>query len=322
MNPQPTWDVLDSSKLSDYFTCPRMFFYSHVLGWRTTTPKHDLYFGECWHKAREFMLLHGYDDVVGAYRAFIDPYRLEYPEETDELYTPKDPVCVGLAINGFSINYPRDLRDNKVLFTETSGTVPINFEGRKLHYRMDSIMQRNEDGKIFSWDHKSTKRFSQTWANYFLLSTQTGTYTHCLYCLYPIEQVLGIEYCGTCFEFLKRGSRNRDAGYHVSYQRVNAFKTPDQMNAWLWTVNSLVDEIERDFDRLSDCEEADAVLMAFRMNPESCSKYWGCIFHDFCLSWPNPLQRCFEPPPGFKVEFWDPREIETTNKMDLEWGGK
>jgi len=321
IEPNPAWEVLDSSKLSDYLTCPRKFFYTHVLGWRPDTSAHDLYFGECWHIAREYMLLNGYEDISGAYSAFISKYREMFDVETDDLYRPKDPVAVAMAIRQFADEKPRDLIDNEVLFTEISGTVPIDFKGRRLHYRMDSVLRRKEDGKIFSWDHKSTKRFSTTWSNQFFLSIQNGTYTHCLYCLHPINQVLGIEFCGTCFEYLKRGSKARDAGYHITLQRVPAFKTPDQMNAWLWTVNNLYDDVTRDFDRLSNCTEDDAVLMAFQMNPESCGKYWGCIFHDFCISWPNPLQRAAEPPLGFREEFWDPRNMKTTNKMDLEWKG-
>jgi hypothetical protein len=60
-------------------------------------------------------------------------------------------------------------------------------------------MRRLSDGKVFSWDHKSTSGKyinNDSWANQFYLSIQNGTYTHCLYCQYPIEDVLGIEFCG------------------------------------------------------------------------------------------------------------------------------
>ena len=81
----------------------------------------------------------------------------------------------------------------------------------------------------------------------------------------------------------------------------------------------LLDELDREMDRLFRCKEEDTVLMAFPMNPKSCSAYRGCQFHDFCLSWSNPLQRCYEPPLGFKEEFWDPSQMDTTVKKDLEW---
>ena len=128
-----------------------------------------------------------------------------------------------------------------------------------------------------------------------------------------------MEFCGTCFEYLKRGSSQREQGYHISFQRVPAWKTSDQMNVGLWNTVNTVYDVDRDMDRLSDCREGDAVMMCFPLNPGSCTKYWGCQYHDYCISWPNPLQRCEEPPLGFKIEYWDPSAMVTTNKLNLEW---
>lgn len=315
---QDTWAIRDSSKLDDYQECPRKYFFTHILGWRSEKPAHDLYFGESWHKAREWQLLHGYHDISGSYKAFIDHYRLKFSPGSDEVYRPKDPMGVGFALQKFRDERESDLEENELLFTETSGTVPVG-KNRFLYYRMDSVLRNKENGQIFSWDHKSAKKFSRQWEEKFYLSIQNGTYTHCLYCMYPIEEVLGVEFCGTCFEYLKKGSQYRPAGYHINFQRVPAFKSPDQMNNWLWQVNDLLDDLDRDMDRLMSCKESDQVMQAFPMRTTSCTNYWGCIFHDYCMSWSNPLQRCYEPPLGFVVEFWDPSAMETTNKRNLEW---
>ena len=314
----PTWEIIDSSKLDTWLDCQRKYFFEHLLGWRLDKPVHDLHFGNAWHKAREWQLIHGYDDIAGAYNAFIKFYREEFDPDTDDLYRPKDPTNVLNAITKFAEERKTDLVENELLYTEISGSVPVD-EKRVLYYRMDSILRNILTERVFSWDHKSAKRFSRPWAEKFHLSVQNGTYTHCMYCIFPIEEVEGVEFCGTCFEYTTRNSKLRPAGYHINFLRVPAFKTPDQMNVWLWNVNSYLDEIERQLDWLSHCKESDSVMMAFPMNTNSCTKYWGCMFHDYCISWPNPLKRCFEPPLGFKEEFWDPREMETTNKMDLEW---
>ena len=316
----PSWQIRDSSKIDTWLQCPRKYFFEHILGWRIDKPAHDLYFGESWHKAREYMLIHGYEKAENAYYAFIEHYRKEFPAETDDLYRPKDPMGVAMAITEFANNRQGDLEENQVLFTEISGSVPVD-EKRVLYYRMDSVLRNRETGKIFSWDHKSAKKMSRQWSQKFFLSIQNGTYTHCLYCLYPAEDVLGVEFCGTMFEFLQRGSKNREAGYHISLQRVPAWKTPEQMNTWLWNVVDILDNIDREMDRLSDCTEDDPVLMCFPMNTTSCTDYWGCAFHDYCMAWQNPLRYALEPPLGFRIEFWDPREMKTTNKMNLEWKG-
>ncbi len=324
---QPTWAIRDSSKLDDYIRCPRYYFFSHILGWRMDIPAHDLHFGTCWHIAREHQLLHGYDDVQGAFNSFMNEYRKVFDESTDELYKPKTPTAVLNALMKFSEERQLDLIENEVVeldgvkMTEISGTVSVD-NGRFLHYRMDSIMRRKEDGMIFSWDHKTTSgKYINTrqWGEQFHLGIQNGTYTHCLYCIFPIEQVLGIEFCGTGFEFLSRGSKDRPAGYHATFRRVPAFKTPDQMNVWIWNVNDLLDDIDRDMDRLMSCSENDTVLVAFQQRPKACTDFRGCPYHDYCLAWTNPLQQCYEPPLGFRVEFWDPSAMQTTNKRNLEW---
>lgn len=320
IEPKSTWSIIDSSKLDCFQRCKRMFFYQYILGWRSEMPAQDLWFGECWHKAREYQLLFGYDKFYEAFELFESCYRSKFPPDTDEIYRPKDPFAVLIALEQFHNQRTLDLEYNRVLLTETSGTVPIHPNGRKLHYRMDSVIQRMEDDYIFSWDHKSKKgAFTRQWSEKFQLSIQNGTYTHCMYCMYPIDKVLGVEFCGTSFEYLSRGSKNRQAGYHVNFLRVPAFKPPDQMNSWLWTVNDLYSELEREMDRLTYCKEGDKVMMAFPMNDSSCTDYFGCTYHDFCISWQNPLQRCDQVPLGYIEEHWNPSEIQTTNKKDLEW---
>jgi len=324
---KPEWSIIDSSKLTNFLECPRKYFYEHILGWRVDAPKHDAYFGESWHKAREYQLLNGYEDVKGAYDAFIEYYRKEFDEDTDELYRPKDPTAALHGLMRLAEERSNDLEENEVVtidgkkMTEISGTVPIS-DNKVIHYRMDSIMRRKEDGKIFSWDHKTTKRFSRQWRENFHLSIQNGTYTHCLYCMFPIEEVLGVEFYGAAFEYLKRGSKNREAGYHVSFELVPAFKTPDQMNVWLYTVLKIYNDIEDEMNELLSSSDSDDVLTAFPLNPTNCTKYFGCAYHDFCLSWTNPLQHCDEVPLGFKTEFWNPSEMDTTNKKDLELPGR
>lgn len=322
-----TWDIRDSSKLDTLIRCRRRYFFEYLLGWRPDYPNHDLYFGQSWHLGREHQLLHGYEDIMGAYAVFENYYRKEFAPEDDELNKPKTPTAVLGALMKFADEQSRDLIDNEVVeldgtkMTEISGKVPVD-ENRFLYYRMDSIMRRKADDMIFSWDHKTTSEKyinGRQWAEAFHLSLQNGTYTHCLYCMFPIERVLGIEFCGTGFTFLKRSSSQRSAGYHATLRRVPAFKTPDQMNSWLWTVNTLLDELDREHERLSHCREDDAVLMAFPMNPSSCTDFRGCPYHDYCLAWQNPLQNAYEPPLGFKIEYWNPAEMDTRVKKDLEW---
>lgn len=324
---QPEWQILDSSKIDDYILCGRYFFFRHILGWRPDAPAHDLHFGVSWHKAREYQLANGYDDIEGAYLAFETEYRKEFPPETDTIYIPKTPAAVLAALLRFRDEYSNDLVENEVVvldnkqMLEISGTVPIT-ENRVLHYRMDNIMRRKSNERIFSWDHKSTSENylnSRQWADSFQLSVQNGTYTHCLYCMFPIDLVDGVEFCGTGFAYLKRNSKNRTAGYHASLRRVPAFKRPDQMNVWLHNTLMWIDEMDRDMNRLASCKPGDPVLACYKQNPKSCTAYRGCPYHEYCMAWENPLRRCEEPPLGFVQEFWDPstKEANVTKNLEL-----
>lgn len=327
IKPNPTWDIRDSSKLDTWIACHRKYFYEHILGWRMDEPAHDLHFGTCWHNSREHQLIHGYEDISGAYLKFIEPYREVFEPETDLIYPPKTPTGVLNALMTFRDQRSLDLVENEVVeidgvkMTEISGTVPVD-DKRVLHYRMDSIMRRKADDRIFSWDHKTTSEkyiIGRQWSEAFHLGLQNGTYTHCLYCMFPMDKVLGVEFCGTGFNYLKKGSAARPAGYYSTLKRVTAFKTPDQMNVWLWNVIDILDDIDREMDRMMHCNENEAVFMAFQMNPHSCSDYRGCPFHDYCLSWSNPLQYAYEPPIGFRTEFWDPSAKPATVHKNLEW---
>ncbi len=323
------WNIYDSSKIDEFLQCRRKFLYRHILGWELDKPNHDAYFGECVHLAREHQLINGYDDVKEAYNVFINHYRLQFSESTDEIYRPKNPEGVMHALTSFAINRSKDLVENKLLvnletnepFTEISGTVPID-DNNILHFRMDSVLMNIESGKIFSLDHKTTTAKGinyPMWENQFYLSIQNGTYTHCLYCLYPIEQVLGVEFDGIGFEYLSRGSSARPSGYYTTHKRVKAYKTPEQMNVWLWTVITTVNDIKREFDKLSNCYDTDTVLECFPINPGGCTKYKGCAYYDFCLSWANPIRFSQEPPLGFKKSFWNPADKDSRNKISLEW---
>jgi hypothetical protein len=326
LTPHPCWDIRDSSKLDEYISCHRKYFFRHILGWEVDQPAHDLYFGECWHIGREHQLLFGYDDVAGAFDKFMEHYRLQFPEETDRLYLPKTPLAALAGYLEFN-NQSYNFRDYEVVeidgvkMTEISGTVPVD-EKRVLHYKMDSVLRKSSDGMILSMDHKTTSKKwidNPMWDKELYLGIQNGTYTHCLYCLFPIKDVLGVEFSKVGFEYLSRGSTNRPAGSYATIREVQAFKSPEQMNIWLFGVIDLLDDLDRDMDRLLHCKEEDSVLMAFQMNYKSCNAYGGCPYFDFCLNWPNPLQRCHQPEIGFKVEFWNPSEIKSTIKKNLEW---
>jgi len=306
----------DSTKLNTYDECPRKVFYEYLLGWKPAQQDNHLYFGDCYHQAMAHLLENGFEDrvVEEAQNLFEQKYRLEFTSESDEIYYPKDVFNAQRAIATYPVEYPRDLEDNELLYTEISGSAPIDAD-RRLHFRMDAIMRNREKDFFFVQEHKTKGGdFNFVWDTEWELAFQIGTYTHALYCLYPIDRVKGTQVNGIAFI-----KAQKTAG-RVAFRRVSVWKTLGQMEVWLWQANDRMDRVYHDLDRLEKCTEDDTVLYAFPMNDRNCTKYFRiCPFHEFCLAWKNPLQHCKQPPLGFKEEWWDPTTKPAKHTMELEW---
>jgi hypothetical protein len=299
------WAIVDSSKLTEFMDCPRKYFYRHVLGWRSTAPNNHLIFGHAWHKAMEHLLLEGYDAIDDAFMLFMADYRATFGPETDELFAPKTPKKAQEALLAYAQQFKHDLREFKVLYTEIAGTAMIN-ENDVMHFRMDSILEDLSTSKKWSLDHKTGSRRGRTWTDKWALGMATGLYTHVLYCIYPREEVKGMKYRGTFF-YKSKGPE---------FEEVPCWQTLPQMQVWLWTANWWYNLLRSCYKDLSLCTPDEEVMMAFPCNSESCTKYFGCAYHDFCTAWPNPLKRCEAPPMGFEVEFWSPMDEESKIRME------
>jgi hypothetical protein len=298
-----TWQIIDSTKLNAFMECPRSYFYEYILGWRSESPNLHLEFGKAWHLAMEHLILHGYESqsVLAAYNKLLDHYRQFFPEIMDEVNAPKNPGNSLKALLGYCLEYKED--NFEPIYTEIAGTVPMD-GSRLLHFRMDSILR--VDGMIRSREHKTGSQLSRQWTDQWSLSIQTFVYNHVLHCLYPVDEVWGVEINGTFFQ--KKENK---------YQRVPARRSLPMMQASYWNVLHQMQMIEWNMDLLGKAKEDEAVMMCFPMNPTNCTKYFGCKYHDYCMSWPNPLQRCEEVPYGMKIEYWDPSAEEAKHTFKL-----
>ena len=306
----PAQEILDSSKLQDFLACERKFFFRHRLGWEVEGVSNHLHFGSSIHKAMEYLYSHNDfsdESVFQAYDAFLSMYREQFPQETDSYYWPKNPHTAMQMLAQYTKRYSRDLFQYEVIDTEISGAVLLD-DDTPIYFRMDTILRDKEDGKYYALEHK-TGSSTWNWEIQWPLSMQMGTYTHALYCLYPINQVEGVLINGLFFQ------KNKTTP--ISFVRHPFQRTPDHMNVWYWNALDLVDRLRYEDARLAQAKNGDKVLMAFPLRSESCTKYFGCQFHDFCCTWPNPLRKIGEPPLGFVYNWWDPRRDDTGSNVGL-----
>jgi len=312
----PSWHKWDSTKINSFEDCPRRTFYEYFLGWRSEQPSNHLHFGDCIHQGLAHLLENGMTDkaVEEAQQLFERKYRLMLSAETDELFYPKDVFNGRRALAEFPMEYPDYFDQNKLLYTEVAGSVPIDAD-RRLYLRMDAILQNKAQGYYFVDEHKTKGGdFNHIWSSEWELAFQVCTYTHALYCMYPIDQVRGVRING--IGFIKA---QKTAG-RVVFKQVPVWKTMKQMESWLWLANDRLDRVYYEIDRLEKCSPDDSLLYAFPMNDRCCTNYFTlCPYHEFCLAWGNPLQHAKQPPLGFKSEWWDPEEKEHRHHMELEW---
>lgn len=307
-----TWTIIDASKLKEFMDCPRKYFYRHILGWEADVPSVHLEFGVAWHKAMEHILLHGKSDeaVQGAYEAFLSHYRKFFPPETDDSRAPKIPENVLRGLMQYCIKYNNDEFD--VLYTEVAGTVMVD-DDRIMHWRMDNILRR-PDGLITSLEHKTAYSVDTRWQDQWPLSIQIGLYLHVLHCLYGMDKVHGITVNGACIrnepKIKKDGTPYANARDN-EFLRVPVRRSAEMMQAWQASTVYWLHLLDYNMEMLAECKPEDDVLTAFPCNPESCTKWGRCPFMDFCTAWANPLQRAQEPPFGFAVNWWNPKDEET-----------
>lgn len=318
----PEWEIQDPSKVTCYLTCPRMYFYQYVLGWRPGEISNHLIFGSAWHKAMEILIVEGYEteNIIKAHEALVKEYRKTFDPETDELYMPKTPETALIVLAKYVQRYRADHIRYTFDHVEIAGKVNIS-DDHTLHFRMDSIAH-DKDGVHFSLEHK-TGSSTYMWAEQWPLSMQVGCYSHVLYCMYPEEKVQGVVMNAAFFKKAKKGWEQALTGQRLTVQppydflRYEATRSREQMQNWLWHAVHYMDMIKWNFDILDSCQDSDDVLMAFPMNPKNCAQYGRmCEYHDFCNMWPNPLRKCGgDPPMGFITEHWDPSAEEAKTNV-------
>ena len=299
-----TWNIVDSSKLKTFMDCPRRYFYEYILGWRSDRPNNHLVFGEAWHSAMEILLFDKSPaGVVKAYETFLAKYRKVFPEATDDLMAPKDPLNALDAMTEYAGIYKND--SFSVQHVEVSGTVPIS-DRYSMHFRIDAALE-DENGH-FGMDHKTGSRVDSLWMHKWAIDIQMGCYTHALYCFYGPSKVWGYIVNGVFFQ--KKENK---------FQRASVLKTLDMMQVWLDTVNFYFQRLETEFKVLQTDSPNAPVMKSFPQNPESCTKYFGCPFLSMCSSWANPLAKCEAIPVGYQVDRWDPslHQLESKEVVDF-----
>ena len=293
-------DVVDSTKITTYMSCPRKYLYRHVLHWEVDQSSIHLSFGQAWHLAMEHMLLginrgESYiDSVHEAKRMFRDHLSQEYPNNSHPIKNIENGEN---ALDVYSRLFEADLDRYEVLFTEVPGVVniPSHTKDYNYFYKIDAIVRDREDGLIYVIDHKTAQQDSEAFRAQWRLSPQVCAYTHMLYSMYDWDEIGGVVINAA---FIRKAS--------LDFDRIPTDIGPNHMNRWLTMIYRWVALLDEDYESISTISGSCGVLSSFVPNWTNCTKYGLCPYYDLCISWNNPLQE--EKPVGYKYQPWDPRE--------------
>lgn len=313
----PTINIIDTSKLNAYNTCPRKYFFRYILGWRPTVPSHDLLFGDAFHLGLETIYNHWkttntngytYDLLLKAYDVFLNRYRESYPEETDEDMSPKNPENYMTTLIQYAEKYAAD--SFKVEYVEVAGHLPVagTFD---IYFRLDTIIKEAHGYLIL--EHKTSKWDTARWASTFDFALQLGTSQHALKALYgPDAQ--GIIVNGVFFRkpprIKKDGQPYANSGPGNEFLRLEKNWSDAQMFDWELSVCDIYTRMIKDLDLLmNDDDEKNYVQRSFPKNENACFNYnRECPYKSLCATWMNPMARQNTRPCDMIVDHWDPRK--------------
>lgn len=305
---EPTWDIIDSSKLTEFLLCPRKYFYRYILGWTPTTPNNHLIFGSAWHLAVEHLLRGG--TTLEAYGLFEQYYRQHFAPSTDELFEPKTPANALRALEIYAPLSERDLRNNDVLHTEVGGLVSVDLDTH-MAFKLDAVLRTHDTGTVWVMDHKTSQSHRYNWADHWSLSTQMLLYLHALKCFYPSQSAeLVVRTTFFCdqnpYTPTGRTKKTPPRPHWVEETTIN--KSNEQMEAFLSRTQSWNHALKREMDILLTLDSTDSTSQhSFPQRESACFAYGRtCPFFDYCLSWSNPLTRCESPPLGYEIAYWNP----------------
>jgi len=311
--------ILDSTKLNSFMTCPRRFFYEHVLGWRPPYANHDLHFGQAVHLALEHIYecarqgrpLYDSDDLADGFQAFASHYRLAFGPETDLQHKKKNPFHFAYMLESYARRYLEEDLNKTVVHTEVSGSVPVgrtpDGSDKLIFFRLDTLME-DQFGRRYILEHKTSQWSPSLWAETWSMAIQPIVGCMALYLLYG-EKSKGLILNGL---FFTTKAESPD------FLRLPIQKQPKALEMGRTTLEAWFDAIQAELDILYSDPVDDLTLRAFPCNGGSCLKYnRQCIYHDLCLSLANPLS-IEGPPSDLVVDYWDPREGDKTYTKHVE----
>lgn len=307
-------NMMDSTKLQAYISCPRKFFYEYVLAWRPETMSNHLIFGQAWHEALEYLFKFGItvENIPPAYEKFLELYRKSFPESTDSWFGGKTPDNALKGLIEYCKCHPEDTYKWQVLATEVTDSISLETPYDKSYYltvKLDAILFDKKKEKIIIMEHKTGSAAGEWWSRQWHLSLQVGAYIMACNLAYNQDDTE----CIIDGAFFLKTMRK--------FERVFIIRSESSMENWYNSVITTMKRLQDDYDMLHADILNGELSKSFCQNPLACSNYGGCAYWDICTCSKDVMAIALDRKivNGFKIETWNPVK-EEKEKEDASAG--
>lgn len=308
----------DNTRISDYRTCPRRFYFRHVRHWVPDATAVALIFGSAWHAAMDVlwvamtahkgMKLTVKDIVSMSYDAFVLKWIQEgapHPSEMDaddiEEFQPRTPMIAKEMLHGYLTARSNFFQRIELIDVERPFAVPLDAGDDTRQYvgRLDKSF--TDEGRFRLAEHKTTTAYK---INGYFRNDFLDSFT-------PNSQIDGYQFAANLLYDRPLDSIHVDAALvhksvHDGFKFIPVDRMESQLDAWLWETHVWIDQIEANKAALADEGRTNTPYMAaFPKNTSSCGSYGGCPYRDICKAVANP-HKLRKVPLGYKVSPWSP----------------
>jgi hypothetical protein len=307
----------DNTRISEFRSCPRKFYFRHVKDWTGSGFSAPLAFGSAWHSAMDTIwpLLCGAaaerDDeavVQAGYASFVEKWVESNgthpeemgPEEIEDLGA-RTPFVGMEMLYEYVLKRRKFLSEIELLSVEQPFAVPLDPSDPDLFYvgRLDKVFRYRDD--IIIGEHKTTSLykakggFRSTFLDQWSPNSQVDGYLHAVHILYG-DKAKQLWIDGALVH-----RKHHDEFIFIPIERQFA-----QLDAWLWETRNWISQIDGHWEASQDPGAADhSYMAAFPKNTSACQDFArNCSYIDLCKAWSNPLKR--PTPQGFIEEAWSP----------------
>lgn len=327
-----TTRLYDNTRLSDFRSCPRYFYFRHVRDLVPVTKSAALIFGGAWHTAMDVVwrevpkypkektgdLAHlALDAFVKEWTEAGQPHPDEIgPETLGELGARHPMTALEMLYEYIDLRRPMLTGASfELLEVEKPFAVPLDPDQPSLYYigRLDKVFRIRD--KIRVAEHKTTSLYSKaegirsSWLDGFSPNSQIDGYLFA-----------GMMYYGEAFDSVWIDAALVHKTVHDAFVWHPVERRVAHLDAWLWETHQWVEMVEA-CKAVEQEDLASGVYMAsYPKNTSKCMDFGGCPYLDLCKMWENPAAHG-EVPAGYKEQHWDPLPIlDKDGKLGEEIG--